>query len=158
MKKYLRSDSDVFFEQEPRKNILIRKLNNAEVWKNLCFSNIFQLIPIWVMSFIQMVSVYKFEIRDYTNNLLVFVIVSCAANLSDIFGGKNLKMEKTATIFVIFVLISVLCFTSTFYCLMLLCSVSSGLLIKENIMLSISLIFTLVVILISVLKTAGKEK
>lgn len=110
------------------------------------------------MAFIQIVSVYEFKIRDYINNLLVFVIVSCAANLSDIFGKKNFKMKKTATIFVIFVLISILCFTSTFYCLILLCSVSSNLLIKENIMLSLSLIFTLIVILISVLKVARKEK
>lgn len=152
------SDSGVSFEQEPRKNVLLREINKEDLLENILFTNVFQLIPIGIMGFIQIVSVYKFDLGDYISNLLVYVIISCAASLYDILGKKNLLHTKTATISVIFFLITILCFTSTFYCLVLLCSVSSDFYNKEEIMLSFSIIFTLLAFLISFFKIARKEK
>lgn len=62
--------------QEPLKEVLVRKLNDVAIWKNLFSLNICQLLAIWIMLLMQFISEYKFSIGDYISNLLAFDIVA----------------------------------------------------------------------------------
>lgn len=87
----------VVIKQEPAIKVIIQKLKDMAIWKNLFISNIFQLLAIWVMLLLQFVSEHTFSIDDYIGNLLVFDIVACATNLSDTFGEENSKTKEMPT-------------------------------------------------------------
>ncbi len=157
MQKKQNIDTEIYIEQESVSKIFLRNINNADVWYNLFFSNVFQLLPIWIMVLIQLVSKYRFDIQNYISNLLVFVIVSCVTVLCDLFGKTSFKMDELSTTVIIFVLISLSCVASVLYCLVLLYDVTE-LVIKEHTILYCSFIFTFITILMSLWKAARKEK
>lgn len=142
--------------QEPLKKILARKLNDIVIWKNLFISNICQLLAIWIMLLLQFVSEYKFCIEDYISNLLAFDIVACATNLSDIFGKDNSKMKETPTYLTIAVLTIVICFSSILYGLSLMCNWEIDLHMKTDVVMALSIIFALIVILISMMQATRR--
>lgn len=146
----------IYFEQESFDRILYKYFTNEKMWKNLFFSNIFQLLPVWVMLLIQFVSEYSFPSKEYIGNLLVFVVIACATNLSNLFGKNNFKTKEISITFEIFVLVFVLCFASILYCLLLLYD-QTHLKIKMNILLYCSLFFTLIAVLINVWQTVRKD-
>lgn len=141
--------------QEPLKEVLVRKLNDVAIWKNLFSLNICQLLAIWIMLLMQFISEYKFSIGDYISNLLAFDIVACATNLSDIFGKENSKTKEISTTFTIGVLTIVICFASILYGLSLICDFID-LHLKTDLVMALSILFTLIVILISMLQAARR--
>lgn len=151
--KYI--DPNITFVQEPVYKVIVRKLNGIDILRNLFFSNIFQLLPIWVMLLIQFVTEYFFGIEEYIGNLLIFAIVACATNLSDLFRKSGSKMKELSTIFAIFILIFVLCFSSILYCLLLLYNLAD-LRIKIPLLMYFALLFTLIVVLINIWQAARK--
>lgn len=153
-KGFLNLDNQINFVQESRLRTFISKLYNEKMLKNICFSNFFQLLPVWVMLLIQLVSEYSFQIEEYISNLLVFTVVACAANLSDLFGTNNLK-EKVMPV-TLFILVLIMCFASIMYCLLLLYD-QIHLKIKMETSLFFSVVFTLGVVLLNIWQTARKD-
>lgn len=153
MKVGKKGKKQLHFTQEPAKEVISRKLNNVS-WKNLIIlmiSNGCQLLVIWIMLLLRSVTEYRFSIDDYISNLLAFVIVACATNLSDAFGKDSSKFKETLTYFTIGLLIFVICFASILYCLSVICDWGIDIKIKKDVICAISIIFTLIVILVSLL-------
>lgn len=151
--KYI--DPNITFVQEPMYKVVVRKLNGIGILRNLFFSNIFQLLPIWVMLLIQFVTEYFFGIEEYIGNLLIFVIVACATNLSDLFRKGSSKMKEMSTTFAIFILIFILCFASILYCLLLLYNLAD-LRIRIPLLMYSTILFTLIAVLINIWQAARK--
>lgn len=151
------NNSNILIKQEPLGNVIIRLLHNPDLWKNLFFSNIFQILPIWVMLLIQLVSAYNFIHKEYISNLLVFVIIASATNLSNLFSEDNFKLNIITTLFAIFISIFIICFASIMYCLILLNN-KMMLELKIDILMGFSILFTLIVVYISIWLVVRKGK
>lgn len=89
--KNKRNGLDINIKQESYLKAYIQKFHNIEFIKIIFFSIGFQILPVFVMFLIQLISNHKFSISEYIENFLVFVIVSCAANISELFTEKTLK-------------------------------------------------------------------
>lgn len=72
------------------------------------------------MLLIQFVSEYQFKFIEIISNLMVFVVVACGTNLSDLFRKGNNTINEMPKIFTTFISIFILCFASILYCLLLL--------------------------------------
>ena len=149
--------SKILIKQEPLNDIIFRVLHNPNIWKNLFFSNIFQLLPIWVMLLIRFVTGYYFINKEYISNLLVFVIIACATNLSNLFNRNNSRLNEISTMLAIFVSVFIICFASILYCLILL-DKKMILTLKEDILMCFSILFTLIVVFISIWQVVRKGK
>ncbi len=121
---------------------------SVNILKDLICSNIFQILPIWLMILLQMVSKYYFDIKDYTENLLVFTIVACITNLADSYGEDN--KEK-------FISSAILCCAIFLYTLILL-SKFTELDLKFIIIFVFAIIFAVCVIMIGYLQEKRKEE
>lgn len=147
----------VFIIQEPAKEVMFRRLNEImAIWKNLFISNFCQLLAIWIMLLLQIVSEYSFSIEDYMSNLLAFDIVACATNLSDAYGKDDSKVKEMLPFGTVGVLIIVICFASILYCLSLTYDWETNLQIKKDVIMAFSILFTLIVILISILQAVRR--
>lgn len=151
----MKKEKQLLIIQEPVNEVISRKLNDV-LWKNIIISNFCQLLAIWIMLLLQFVSEYRFSIEDYISNLLAFDIVACASNLSDIFGKDNTPKKETSNYLTVGILIIVICFASILYALSLICDWGIGIQIKKDLIWAISIIFTLIVLLISMLQAARR--
>lgn len=153
---FKRKKEQPLISQEPIKKILARKLGDMAVWKNLFISNICQLLAIWIMLLLQFISEHRFGIEDYISNLLAFDIVTCAANLSDIFGKNNSKAKEEPPYFTVGILTIIICFASILYGFSLIFEWGIDLQIKTDLVMALSIIFTLIVILVSMLQATRR--
>lgn len=150
-------DKNIRIEQEPWSNVMIRLLRTQNIWKNILFTNISQLLPVWIMLLIKKVSMYYFNISDYICNMLVFVMIACVTNISDLLG-KRCKNSDISLIFAIFIHALTLCFSSTLYCLVLLSTLKNlDIKIKNSVIMNFSIFFILVEALISIWQVSRKE-
>lgn len=154
--KKRKKELDVAIKQEGRIIVFLRKLLQQDS-VNLFFSIAFQLLPIWVMILIRIVSDYSFNIREFTSNLMIFVIVACATNLSELLRINDEFKNKLSTICMIFCSTLILCISSILYCLLIVQGFAE-LRIKDDILLAISVVFTLFVVLIGYWMISRKEK
>lgn len=79
------------------------------------FYILFQLIPIWIMGLLHVVSGRQVEFNEFISTLLVFNIATCATIIPDI-GRNQQKLYLTS---LVFLLLLILCFSSVLYCLLL---------------------------------------
>lgn len=149
-------ENTIVIKQESRLITYSHKLKNAAFWKTIVFSNIFQLLPIWIMFIIQLVSEYTFNIREYICNFLTFVIIACTVNLADFLQKTETKSNKISRIFVISLLMLVLCFALTIYCLQLLCDFIKFK-ISETKICAFAVIFLIIIILINIWKEVKNQ-
>lgn len=137
--------------------VILQKSNDFSIWKNLLISNAFQLLAIWIMLLLQFVTEHKFSSNEYIGNLLVFDIAACATNIADIFGDDNPESKKMSTFFTISVFILIICLASVLYCLSLIYGWKMQLQIKEDKVMFLSIIFTLLVILMGLGNTVKRR-
>lgn len=151
--KNKRNGLDINIKQESYLKAYIQKFHNIEFIKIIFFSIGFQILPVFVMFLIQLISNHKFSISEYIENFLVFVIVSCAANISELFTEKNLKINEPSTIVSIFILISVLCLSSVMYCLELIDSVT-----QSDKYCAVSFIFFIIIVYINLWRESKNKR
>lgn len=153
-----REDKSGLYVDDPYDRRFIYELNSGStnIWNTLCFSIIFQFIPIGIMSLIQYVSTYGFGLEDYIGNLLVFDIVTCGVNLSDLSQQGGFKGGKASTIIMLFLLITILCLTSILYCLLLLYDIIDFA-IKKSELFYFSWGFTMIICVISIWRAGRKQ-
>ena len=106
---------DVEVVQESKVKVILRWLENPDLLKSLFFSNIFQLLPIWVMLLIQWITEIMFDIDNYISNLLVFVVIACVTNISDLLEEDNMERNKVSILCMLFFLFGILCIASILY-------------------------------------------
>lgn len=143
--------------QEPLNNIIQRSINNMELVKNLFYSNIWQLMPIWIMLLIQAVTEYRFKTEEYISNLLIFIVISCATILSDFFDEKRPIEKEMPVMIAAFILIAILSLASVLYCLFLL-QEFNNIFIRKYLIFCLILIWILIVVVINLWQVARKDK
>ena len=147
---------DFAIVQESRWSAYTRQFLNVGFLRAILFSNILQLLPVWVMYIIQLVSKYRFGIEEYVSNFLVFIIISCGVNLADLFTRKTLKINEMSILFVIFLQIFIMCTALILYCLLLLSSLTSLSIITLRYCI-FSFIFFIIVVFINLWKEISNE-
>lgn len=101
--------------------------NNIRVGLKNTFNLVIQLLPVWFMILLQAITNIKFEMEDYTSNLLVFTIMTSVTNIAGL-GGKE-SLDILADV-IKYTLSIILCFSLFFYVLILF-KKSPGLEIKD---------------------------
>lgn len=132
-------------------------ISNREMWRVILFSNLFQLLPVGVMLFIQFVSECKFGTIDVFANIIAFGIIACISNLSEMLEKDTVHEKGILELFMAGILIFILCFSLILYCLMLLYD-QKHLNIDLYIIIVITLIFVGCTILVSMWQVARKSE
>lgn len=120
-----KKNANVQIRQEPKKNT--DENNNIKVVLKNTFNLIIQLLPVWFMILLEVVTNIKFKMEDYTSNLLVFTIMSSVTNIAGLSGKECLDVLADA---IKYILSIILCFSLFFYVLVLF-KESPGLEIKD---------------------------
>lgn len=147
---------DAEFVQESKIKVIVRCLRNPELLKSLFFSNIFQLLPIWVMLLVQWITEFMFEIDNYICNLLVFVVIACVSNICDLLEEDNIKRSKESILWMLFISFGILCIASIFYSLILLKEIVA-LKIRMDYLKGCSLTFALIACFISLYQKVSEK-
>lgn len=151
-----KDSGDVVIVQEPKVNVILRCMRNPELIKSLFFSNIFQLLPIWVMLIIQWITEFVFKINNYISNFLVFVVIACVTNICDLLEEDNIKRSKVSILCMLFLWFGILCIASILYSLILLEEVVE-LKIKMDYLMGCALTFALIVCFISLYQKVSEK-
>lgn len=122
-------------QKKKNRNVQIRQVprdrrdadNNIRVGLKNTFNLVIQLLPVWFMILLQAITNIKFEMEDYTSNLLVFTIMTSVTNIAGL-GGKE-SLDILADV-IKYTLSIILCFSLFFYVLILF-KKSPGLEIKD---------------------------
>lgn len=144
--------SGFYLQQESIFKIIIRHLKYPNKL-NVFLINILQLLPVWIMLLIHIVSKYQFPFREIVSNLIVYVVVTCGTNLYDLFRKSIDTINNIPKIISTFLSIIILCFASILYCLLLLCNVTD-IKIEEYIIFLIALILVPTILFISIWQTS----
>lgn len=110
---------EIYIKQESVWRVCIRALCNSHFLKAFIFSNIIQLLPVWIMITIHLASVCAFGIEEYISNLLTFIIISCAVNLTDLYKEKESRADAPPALVTNLSFI-ILIFSLILYCLWLI--------------------------------------
>lgn len=156
MKNNRKKSQTYTYKQESLDRVIIRSLGKGGIARWF-FSNIFQLMPIWIMLLIQYVSEYNFKLEAYISNLLAFSLLTSGINISDFLEENDSALNRIFTICAIFVLVGVLCFSSILYCLVLLYDLAN-LKISANLLLQFSIYFIFIVLVIGSWQVARRER
>ncbi|NBI89787.1 hypothetical protein D3Z45_04150 [Lachnospiraceae bacterium] len=81
------------------------------------FNLVIQLLPVWFMMLLGAVSDIKFEMREYTSNLLIFTVMWSVTNIVDLYGKECLDILADIIKYMLSV---ILCFSLFFYVLILI--------------------------------------
>lgn len=104
------------FQIEQKGENEISESEKSKVVLRFTFNLIIQLLPVWFMVLLQVVTNVKFEIEDYTSNLLVFTFISSVTNIAELSGKDYVGVLAYA---IKYVLSIILCFSLFFYTLIL---------------------------------------